>query len=231
MYHIAILDDDYGSAKLLEYKIKKLTSDFIIHVYQKPEDLLGNMIYDAYFVDIEMPIVNGFNVAKQIHKDQNVPIIFVTAHEHYAIEGYEYNAFRFVSKIDADKQLPRIVYDLNKEITNNKVYLIGRSEGCYSKVCIKDILYLYSEGNYVYVVSQGKKEKVTRIRSSIKKLADQLPQGEFFMPCSGWIVHLDYIVEIHIRTNEIRMSNDCKIKFTRLRKKGLIQAYKKRLGK
>ncbi|MDE6476027.1 MAG: LytTR family DNA-binding domain-containing protein [Erysipelotrichaceae bacterium] len=231
MYHIAILDDDYGSAKLLEYKIKKLTSNFIVHVYQKAEDLLGNMIYDAYFIDVEMPVINGFSVAKRIHKEQNVPIIFVTAHEHYAMEGYEFNAFRFVSKIATDKQLPKVICDLNKQIMNHKSYLIGRSEGCYTKINIKDIIYLYSEGNYVYIIEQGKEEKTTRIRSSIRKLTDQLPEEEFFMPCSGWIVHLDHITEIHIRTNELRMSNGCKIQCSRLKKKGLIQAYKKRLGK
>ena len=68
-------------------------------------DAFGRCPYDLVFLDIEMPAVDGITLAKKIRaKSENAFIVFLTSHIEYALEGYEVNALRYLTKpVDIDK--------------------------------------------------------------------------------------------------------------------------------
>ena len=54
---------------------------------------------DVLFLDIEMPGLNGIEVAKKLLKRKNVPhIIFATAYDNYAVKAFEVNAVDYILK-------------------------------------------------------------------------------------------------------------------------------------
>ena len=61
--------------------------------------------YDLVLFDIEMPEIDGITLAKKLRKlHADVPIIFLTSHIEYALEGYEVNALRYFTKpVDPQK--------------------------------------------------------------------------------------------------------------------------------
>lgn len=70
---------------------------------------------DVAFLDIEMPVMNGIELAKRIKKeDENIRIIFVTAYEQYALQAFGVDAIGYLLKPysgeDIEKQLRKASY-------------------------------------------------------------------------------------------------------------------------
>ncbi len=67
---------------------------------------------DVAFLDIEMPGMNGMELARQLKKlDENIKIIFVTAYEQYALEAFGVRAVGYLLK-------PYSREDIQKELDN-----------------------------------------------------------------------------------------------------------------
>lgn len=53
---------------------------------------------DLVFLDVQMPEMDGFSVVREIGAAQMPPVIFVTAHDEYAIQAFEINAIDYLLK-------------------------------------------------------------------------------------------------------------------------------------
>ncbi|MDO5345762.1 MAG: response regulator [Lachnospiraceae bacterium] len=68
-------------------------------------DLQDGIYYDLLLLDIEMPGVDGMELAEHIHDDMAAArIIFITSHLEYAIEAYEFSVFRYIPKNKIDEK-------------------------------------------------------------------------------------------------------------------------------
>lgn len=98
---VILLDDEKFSLDELEYHLKKYKNIEIAAGSTDPLTALEEMKsiqFDAAFLDIDMPIVNGLNVAKEILEYNNkAKIVFITAHEKYAVRAFEVNAVDSIS--------------------------------------------------------------------------------------------------------------------------------------
>lgn len=99
---IMIVDDEHLNLKLTQYLLRKFDLVNIIGVYTDPRQVLKDieaMLPDAIFVDIEMPHMNGIELARQIKLlNENVQIVFVTAHSNYALDAFEVEAVHYLLK-------------------------------------------------------------------------------------------------------------------------------------
>lgn len=93
-------------------------------------------IIDVAFLDIEMPELDGFEVANQINANSNITnncaIVFVTAYNKYAVEAFRINALDYlvkpVNKERLKETLERIIKELNINISPAEVNI-----KCFSK--------------------------------------------------------------------------------------------------
>ena len=113
--------------------------------YQNPVDLLETDLtpIQVLFLDIDMPEINGLDVAHRLRKKYSeLIIVFVTGFIEYAPAGYDVEAFRYLLKSDLRIRLPKCLDDIWERlyVTNDsiRVQLLDRS----IKVRIKDILYI-----------------------------------------------------------------------------------------
>ena len=107
MKKIAIVDDSRAYIELITDVLTKESSctedHFEIDSFQKASSLLyeledGND-YDIYFLDIEMPEMNGLELAREIReKNEDAYLIFITSHMEFAIDGYEVEANQYILK-------------------------------------------------------------------------------------------------------------------------------------
>lgn len=74
-----------------------------------------NKQYDVYFLDIDMPSISGFDLAIEVHKyHPEALLVFLTSHEELSMDGYQYRAFRFISKLRLEAMLPRTLKELKE---------------------------------------------------------------------------------------------------------------------
>lgn len=85
MYHIAIVEDEISFVQQLQTYLCRFSEEnqmeFKVSVFQDGADILKDYKseYDAIFLDVEMPQVNGMEAAEQIRDmDDDVIIMFIT---------------------------------------------------------------------------------------------------------------------------------------------------------
>ena len=124
---------------------------------------------DLLLLDVQMPEMDGFGVLKEIGADAMPPVIFVTAHDKYAIQAFEVNAIDYLLKPATRERfaqaLARVRERLNTQGPDNRHVLsllqqlsqppkhlarvALRSGGKISFVNVEDVLYVQAAENYV----------------------------------------------------------------------------------
>ena len=99
---ILLVDDEELQLMRLESAVKLVVPDAELLKYTNPVEAYDankdNQI-DIAFLDIEMPLINGVQLAKKLkHLNPLINIIFVTAYDSYALEAYKIHASGYVTK-------------------------------------------------------------------------------------------------------------------------------------
>ncbi len=101
MIKAILVDDEKKALEGLMLKLKKQFPEIkILETFQKPEQAVSFINItppDILFLDIEMPILSGFDVLSKI-ENPNFEIIFVTAYNDYAVQAFQHCAVGYVLK-------------------------------------------------------------------------------------------------------------------------------------
>lgn len=105
LFSIAIVEDNDMEAQVLKEYLQRYASEMdstieIVRFNSGFKFLDGYKAkYDAVFMDIEMPDMDGMTAARKLRTyDKNIAIIFVTNMAKYAINGYEVDALDYFLK-------------------------------------------------------------------------------------------------------------------------------------
>ena len=100
MLRAVLIDDDESNLSSLSEKLKHCPQVHIISRCDNAQEgmqVIENQKPDVVFLDIEMPVMNGFVMLQQLdYKD--FALIFVTAYDHYAIKAIRYSALDYLVK-------------------------------------------------------------------------------------------------------------------------------------
>lgn len=114
--HILVVDDDPSCARLLERALRRLGHDAEIALH--PDDALEMLRsggFDAVITDIDMPGMNGVELARQIRTSSDVPIAFCTGSTrgtHDLVAAAEYGAV--FPKVSRDPDVAAVVDELRR---------------------------------------------------------------------------------------------------------------------
>ena len=87
-------------------------------------ELVRDVRYDVMFLDVEMPAATGLETAPHVHEQRDPPaIVFVTAHERYAVDAFAVEAFDYLLKPVEPDRLARVVERLRERTRENVVPL------------------------------------------------------------------------------------------------------------
>ena len=221
---IVICDDE----ELYRVELKTILDKLLINVdYNIDTFDDGNRLvesfkalpYDILFLDIEMPAVDGITLAKSLRAmSEKVFIVFLTSHVEYAIEGYEVNALRYLTKpVDIDKLKEVIRYVQEKQGASRQ--LIIKEDGEELLININDVIYLESMNQNVRIVTtQG--EHV--IRYNIGDFEEQLKNDGFFRSHRGYLISLSKVKKLS--KNDVIMEGDVILPVSRSNVKALKDA-------
>lgn len=158
--------------------------------------------YDICFLDIEMPGMNGMELAKRMRKGKGQEIIvFLTAYSEFIRAGYEVKAFDYLVKDKAAEEIGSLVKRLVNEldVAAKKVYII-ETHSRLEKINHNEIVYIYKRGPYsIFVLTDGEAQD----RIALKDVLDKLGAKEFIMVERGYVINLDHIKRVCSRNVEL----------------------------
>lgn len=179
-------------------------------------DLIGMTKPDVVFLDIHMPDLDGIGVAEALLSGEDRPtIVFVTAHDHYAIKAFDvravdyllkpYDRERFERALEravhsvADKgapsheQLAAVLADVRKEERYARRLLITEN-GRSSFVALRDVVRVESDGNNNVAVHTKRGRFV--IRATLDALVGRLDPEAFVRVHRSHLVNIDEIAHV-----------------------------------
>lgn len=236
MLRIVVLDDSSEFIEILCKELQAILKEFCINyeikVYEDYMSLLYDLkersLYDIYFLDIEMPEINGIDLAKQIRQiSKNSYIIFITSYVKYAIDGYEVNAFRYITKNNQlhNKLVNCIEAIVSREKYSNKEYFEIYTNSRKEKVYYEDIYYIYkNQKNSVFVVKNCREQEYPYIRDTLHNVYQKLDPDLFLFIEKGFIVNIYHVMRLD--SSELLMRNGEKLVVSR----GHLKEIKKRIN-
>ena len=185
--------------------------------------------FDIVFLDIIMPDMDGFEVAKEIRKiSEKTYIIFVTTERSLVYDVFDFGTFDFIPKDSFDlleAKLTRVINRLSEHLSAYmKICLdISFGEKRYIEPC--EILWVQSRGNYVdyYLTTKEKLHIRGTLESTLKTLSPRL----FVRIHNRNIVNMSHIMRIDYPNNEVIMRDGKGISISRRYKNELDETYTK----
>ena len=217
MLRCMIVDDEPKAVNLLEVLISQATSwQLVAKCYSGLEAIafLKDNEVDLVFMDINMPLVSGMDLAALLSPD--IGIVFTTAYSEFAAESYSYHTIDYLLK---PITLRRFLAAVRKTEVHFKARrVIGKEEGGttgdeyffvksgkeHRKILLNDILFFESQKEYVRVVTAAFSLLTYR---RLKDIEAQLPM-DFARVHQSFIVNMRQMTTMqdnHIHIGEIRI--------------------------
>jgi two-component system LytT family response regulator len=245
-----IVDDEVLARKRI---LNLLTSVEQINVVEECSDgktaivKINELKPDLVFLDVNMLDMNGFEVLSNIKISPKPIVIFITAHENYAIDAFDYEAFDFILKPYRDERFYRAIDKLlklsPKEIDQNfekkmreffKLNIEERKIQKPLRIPVKqghrtilleseNIKYICASGSYVEIYTE---ENKYLLRESLNNLIELLGKKNFVRTHRSAIVNINFIKEIvHSDYSEldVRMKDNKLIRVSKSNKKDLLR--------
>ncbi|WP_262693103.1 LytR/AlgR family response regulator transcription factor [Kordiimonas aquimaris] len=105
---VLICDDEEAGRDVLSYELKQIGVKRVITCGSADEvlDRVQEGLPDLFFLDIQMPSINGIELARQLAK-YKCHVVFVTAYVGFAAESYDVDALDFITKPVTNHKLMR----------------------------------------------------------------------------------------------------------------------------
>ena len=222
------IDDEPLALQLVTGYIEKTPTLHLSGSFDSPMDateFLSEHPVDLIFVDIQMPDLTGIEFTRLLEKGPK--IIFTTAFEQYALEGYKLEIVDYLLKpfsyedfLSAVQKAQRLIgleqRDQNKVEVKNE-FLFLKSEYKIKRINFNEVLYIEGMKDYVKVFTSSESKPVLSL-TSLKILESKLPASKFMRVHRSFIVNLEKIHTIErsrivFGTTYIPVSDQYKDKF------------------
>lgn len=206
--HCAIVDDEPLALELLESYVKKTPFLQLEGKYssavQAMKDL-PNKLINLLFLDIQMPELSGLEFSKMV--SSHTRIVFTTAFEQYALDGYRVNALDYLLKpisyvefLEAANKALQWFERGSKTEEIESIFV--KSDYKLVQIELKKILYIEGLKDYIKIYTENNPRPILSLMS-MKAMEELLPDSHFMR------VHRSYIVQ----KEKIRMIDRGRIVF------------------
>lgn len=178
---------------------------------------------DLIFLDIEMPIISGFDFLDGLKVKPQ--IIFITSKADYAVKAFDYDATDYLQKpisverFDASVKRALDMYRLRNEVHDEEGdFIFIKSNLKKLKVFTSKIKWIEAYGDYVKVVTD---EDSNLVLSTMKSFEQDLDKDRFLRVHKSYIVNIEKIERFNSKFAEIGVT---KIPLSRNKKDDLKRA-------
>ena len=245
MLKAVIIDDEPDCVRLLALQLKMYcpqvqvtaecteSSDGINKIKETGPDIV--------FLDIEMPVMNGFQLLEKAG-DIQFHLVFVTAYDKFAVKAFRFSALDYLLKPIDGKDLKAAVEKAEQrnrpekqQLNLLKQQMQGERKSFPDKIAlpyqngvtfaaIKHIVYCESDNNYTrFFMDDGHQHMVAKTLGDIQEV---LEEGNFLRVHRQYLVNLDHIKKyVRGEGNYLVMSNEQSIPVARNQKEKLMERF------
>lgn len=206
-----VVDDEPSALDVIAIHAAKIPELEVLGQYTDPykaRDFLKNNPVDLVFLDINMPGLSGLQLLDQLSVRPHV--VFATAYSEYAVDSYEYEAADYLLKPIEFDRFAKAVQKVKKLMMTNveektgvlSKYLFLKDGYKQVKICIAEIFYIQSDGNYLNVFTPSGR---VNTRLTLNQMIDQLPSSSFIRVHNSYVVNIEQIERIE--NNQIIISD------------------------
>lgn len=216
---IAICDDEKELLKKLEKLVRrefeKLEAEVEVICYESGEAYLEGFAeneFDAVFLDVYLPGINGFEVADRMHQKKcNTYVIFITSNSELVYDCFDYQPFYFIRKELYEIGLPKAIGKLMKVMKQDRIVMFqGKDENYYLQ--LRDILYFRSDDRSV-LIHTNKFDYLVKDRISV--IDEDLKLFDFVRVHRKNIVNLRYLSKLDNTMDEVELSDGIRLEMSR----------------
>tara|TARA_R110002050_G_scaffold44430_2_gene105897 strand:- start:70 stop:804 length:735 start_codon:yes stop_codon:yes gene_type:complete len=165
---------------------------------------LKNYDIDLIFLDVEMPIINGFDLLESL--DNPPQVILITGNPDYALKAFDYNVtdylYKPISLARFDASVKRAVakYEQINKLDEEEEYIFVKSNLRQRKVVLNEINWVEALGDYIKLVTT---EGNVVILSTMKSFEQKLPKDKFLRIHKSYIVNLEKVEKFNSKKVEV----------------------------
>ncbi|MBM7661478.1 two-component system response regulator LytT [Bacillus mesophilus] len=202
---VLIVDDERYSRDELKHLLSEYPTIEIIGEAESGDQAVMKALQlqpDVVFLDIEMPKLNGMEVARSLKELKKTPlIVFATAYPNFAVEAFRHQAVDYLVKPFDESQLKETVARLKRLLVEHEPKKLEKTASISARLALeeddgiiyvnpKDILYLYRDERETKIVL---KDKEYHSKLSLKDFEERLEHLSFYRIHKSYLVNLDHV--------------------------------------
>ena len=245
MIDAIIIDDEKKAITALKNDLETWCPEVkVLAVFTKASDalvFLQSHTTQVIFLDIDMPVMNGFDFVKELGQPVRAQIIFVSAYSEFAIRAFKVNALDYLLKpVDPGElqEAVKKVTDRGSDLPDQQISLKNlvdhpRAESPKGKLALPvnngyhlvdpaHIIYCKAAGAYTQIIMDN--EKSFLISRNLGRTQELMPPVLFERVHQSYLVNLNHIKKFRKgESPEAIMINNDVVKVSRLNKDRLAQ--------
>ena len=198
---VLVLDDETPALDELAWLLRQDPRIAEVHATDSPTQalrMLKEREIDAVFLDIQMPGLDGIELASVLARFKSPPaVVFVTAHEKHAVEAFELDAVDYVLKPVRQERIAeavrRVIGGTRTDVTVDQVPV--ERGGVTRFVPVSEIRYVEADGDYARLHT-GSESHLVRI--PLSQLEQQWTGSGFVRIHRSLLVALPYVEELRV---------------------------------
>lgn len=199
-----LIDDEPLAIKVLQNYFTNFTDFEVVATFNnslEALDFINNTPVDAVFLDINMPMMTGFELISLI--ENKTKVIITTAFREFAAESYDLDVLDYLVK---PIPLPRFIKCINKittefnlknnikvETTKGDSHIFIKVDKKMMKINIEEILFIEGMKEYIKVVTP---DKTYITHKSLTSLSEELPADRFLRIHKSYVIALNKVKSI-----------------------------------
>ena len=245
MIKAVIIDDEKDSIDTLRWKLENYCPDVSVSAaFEKPAEgvsYLKKNTVDLLFLDIEMPMLTGFDVLEELGREIPFDIIFITAYDNFGIQAVKFSALDYLLKPVQNKELKEAIdkhlKKIHQKIPSEQIDVLlnnvqAERKGKRGRIALAskesiefvdphEIVVCEANSNYTNVyLAEGRKRVISK---TLKEFEDMLVQFDFFRPHNSHLVNLSRVKEfIRGDGGYLVMENKMKIPVSKNKREELL---------
>ena len=238
-----IVDDEIDSIAMLRLQLERdckniyNVTDF--SSAEKALEHIPSMAPDIIFLDVEMPILNGFEILERL-LPLRFNVVFITAYSQYAIRAFKFNAIDYLLKPVSSEDLKQAIAkaetagrQAEQQYAQANRYFKGAevtsvafsSQNGITFLTLKDIIYAEANDNYSRVILNDGTSFI--ISKTLKDVQAVLEESHFLRVHRQYVINLNRVKHFNRNEGILTMDNKKQLPIVRNQFERFMEKYSK----